>query len=78
MATGALPIIQLQTTTPLQILRWHESEALCAFKALADFTMLLLMIGSLSYLLCVFSACAWLRLSILRRAKFNNQQLLQS
>jgi hypothetical protein len=77
VATGALPIIQQSTTTPLQILGGSESEDLCAFNASVELTMFLFMMGWCSYLFCVFPACACLRLSILR-AKFNNQQLLQS
>jgi hypothetical protein len=46
VATVALPIIQQPTTTPLQILRWHESEVLCAFNVLVVLTMFLFMRGS--------------------------------
>jgi hypothetical protein len=77
VATRALRIIQQSTTTRLQILRWHESEALCALNALVELTVFLFKMGWCSHLSWFFSACTWLRLSILR-AKFNNQQLLQS
>jgi hypothetical protein len=78
VATWAIPIIQQSTTTRLQILDGSESEALCALNALTELTAAFLFkMEWCFHLSWVFPACTWLRLSTLR-AKFNNQQLLQS